>query len=323
VLSAAFPAAEPLQLGRSSCAAIALARLSSLPDSRSTTRWVSNPRPPKPMPHVTPRRRPRRRTPARAVPWTRPRRRRRPRPSDGQGRRLRPTPRSPTPDAMLEPDLGPPVERPAACVCRPGDRRGDPRGRRHVSTAGEAAGSPRSARPSPSRPTRIDVDATLTLRLRRRHRPRRLHGARPGPPGRRRRRARTARAPGARDARLQRAGQAGPGRGPPPSPVLEAGRTTATSSEPPVMDLRSRPARRRPSPSRPLPSARSRSATPTTPASRSQRRFTYRAIAGVSMGSGGAAYLGMKYHDSISTTWCPLGGLTDQPYILHYIAVSG
>ncbi len=49
------------------------------------------------------------------------------------------------------------------------------------------------------------------------------------------------------------------------------------------------------------------------------RRFTYRAIAGVSMGSGGAAYLGMKYHDRFDYL-VPLGGLTDQPYILNYIA---
>ena len=51
---------------------------------------------------------------------------------------------------------------------------------------------------------------------------------------------------------------------------------------------------------------------------RVQRRFTYRAIAGVSMGSGGAAYLGMKYHDQFDYL-VPLGGLVDQPYILDYI----
>ncbi len=48
------------------------------------------------------------------------------------------------------------------------------------------------------------------------------------------------------------------------------------------------------------------------------RKFTYRAIAGVSMGSGAAAYLGTKYHDLFDYI-VPLGGLTDQPYLMHYM----
>lgn len=49
-----------------------------------------------------------------------------------------------------------------------------------------------------------------------------------------------------------------------------------------------------------------------------ERRFTFRAIGGISMGAGASAYLGTKYHDRFDFV-IPLGGLTDQPYILHYI----
>ena len=50
-----------------------------------------------------------------------------------------------------------------------------------------------------------------------------------------------------------------------------------------------------------------------------ERRFTYRAISGVSMGAGAAAYLGTKYHDQFDYI-VPLGGLVDQPYMLNYIS---
>ena len=49
-----------------------------------------------------------------------------------------------------------------------------------------------------------------------------------------------------------------------------------------------------------------------------QRRFTFRALAGISMGGGAAAYLGPKYADQFDLV-IPLGGPVDWPYLLNYI----
>ncbi|MCB9527247.1 MAG: hypothetical protein R3F65_04045 [bacterium] len=48
------------------------------------------------------------------------------------------------------------------------------------------------------------------------------------------------------------------------------------------------------------------------------RRFAYRAIAGISMGAGAAAYLGTRHHEDFDFI-IPLGGAVDWPYMLHYI----
>ncbi|MCA9538087.1 MAG: hypothetical protein KC620_04330 [Myxococcales bacterium] len=49
-----------------------------------------------------------------------------------------------------------------------------------------------------------------------------------------------------------------------------------------------------------------------------ERYYAYRAIAGISMGAGAAAYLGMKHHDKFDFI-LPLGGAVDWPYLLDYI----
>lgn len=48
------------------------------------------------------------------------------------------------------------------------------------------------------------------------------------------------------------------------------------------------------------------------------RHFAYRAIAGISMGAGAAAYLGTRHHQKFDFIM-PLGGAVDWPYMLHYI----
>ena len=48
------------------------------------------------------------------------------------------------------------------------------------------------------------------------------------------------------------------------------------------------------------------------------RRFSFRAVTGISMGAGAAAYLGTKYPDAFDYI-APLGGPTDWPYLLRYI----
>ncbi len=49
-----------------------------------------------------------------------------------------------------------------------------------------------------------------------------------------------------------------------------------------------------------------------------ERHFTFRALAGISMGGGAAAYLGPKYHEHFDLV-VPLGGPVDWPYLLEYI----
>ena len=51
------------------------------------------------------------------------------------------------------------------------------------------------------------------------------------------------------------------------------------------------------------------------------RRFTFKAIIGVSMGGGGAAYLGTKFHDRFDFVG-GLGGAVDWIYLLRYITTS-
>lgn len=48
------------------------------------------------------------------------------------------------------------------------------------------------------------------------------------------------------------------------------------------------------------------------------RRFAYRAISGISMGAGAAAYLGTKHYREFDLI-APLGGAVDWPYMLYYI----
>jgi len=50
-----------------------------------------------------------------------------------------------------------------------------------------------------------------------------------------------------------------------------------------------------------------------------ERRFTFRALTGISMGGGAAAYLGPKYAEHFDLV-VPLGGPVDWPYLLHYIS---
>jgi hypothetical protein len=49
-----------------------------------------------------------------------------------------------------------------------------------------------------------------------------------------------------------------------------------------------------------------------------ERRYTFKAIGGISMGAGASAYLGTQYADRFDFI-LPLGGLTDQPYMMRYI----
>lgn len=218
----------------------------------------------------------------------------------------------PTPDAMLEPDLGPPVERPAACGT-PATGAATHAGGGRVEAGVDAGSFVGAAVDVPG--DALDVDATLTIAC--------------------------------ADA-IVRDGftPLGPALQITASPSAKLGRRARVTlvfsapdkpdrvedrhlrlfwkpsnygyvAEPPVMDL--------------VHDLRAGTFSFVTPAFGTfqvgyandagepvQRRFTYKAIGGVSMGSGGAAYLGMKYPQYFDYL-IPLGGLTDQAYMLHYI----